>query len=799
MSVSNGSVCRFTTVSKMVFEGIVALSSTGWVLLFWLAIFVNGRFALSQHSHESFHPVSLFSEQVDLKIAPLIQAGIEKGEMSGCVVAILHGNNLVYEKAFGNRQVEPMPVPMTLDSVFDLASLTKPIATATSIMHLIENGHIALNDTVAKHIPEFATNGKGAVTIQQLLVHTGGLIPDNSLKDYEGSRAEMLDKIWQLPLSYPIESDFRYSDVGFIVLGELVLRKSGLTVHEYSQKHIFQPLQMRDTTFLPSATLRQRSVATEQRSGEWIVGEVHDPRAYALGGVAGHAGLFSTARDLGRYAQMMLNAGTLEGAKVLAPTTIRQMTDSYPVPRGMRGLGWDKRSGYSSNRGESMSSKAYGHGGFTGTAIWIDPELDLAVIFLSSRLHPDGKGTVNPLAGVIGTIAANYVVSQRLGSTIRESRSQVLCGVDVLARDQFKLLGGAKIGLITNQTGQTRDGISTATLLHQASGLQLKAIFSPEHGLLGKLDQAQIADDKDPATGLPIYSLYGANRAPTDQALEGIDTLVFDIQDIGTRFYTYISTMGNAMEVASKKGLRFIVLDRPNPINGIDVEGPLLDDEVRSFVAYHNIPLRHGMTAGELAKMLAAERDWKLNLEVVKVEGWNRDMFLDQTDLFWVRPSPNMRTLNQALLYSGVGCIEFTNLSVGRGTDTPFERIGAPWMDARRVIARLETYGLTGVSFVPEKFTPSSSKFEGVECQGLQILITDREKVRPVRLGLALAHALRAEHPEAWQTAQLIKLIGSQAVIDALLNEKEFSKVVAQADISIDAFRLRRKEYLLYR
>jgi uncharacterized protein YbbC (DUF1343 family) len=205
------------------------------------------------------------------------------------------------------------------------------------------------------------------------------------------------------------------------------------------------------------------------------------------------------------------------------------------------------------------------------------------------------------------------------------------------------------------------------------------------------------------------------------------------------------------------------------------------------------------MTAGELAKMLAAERDWKLNLEVVKVEGWNRDMFLDQTDLFWVRPSPNMRTLNQALLYSGVGCIEFTNLSVGRGTDTPFERIGAPWMDARRVIARLETYGLTGVSFVPERFTPSSSKFEGVECQGLQILITDREKVRPVRLGLALAHALRAEHPEAWQTAQLIKLIGSQGVIDALLNEKEFSKVVAQADMSIDAFRLRRKEYLLYR
>lgn len=743
--------------------------------------------------------VSAAFEQLDKKINPLVQKALEDGEMAGCVIAILHQDVIVYEKAFGFRHIEPTRVPMTTDAVFDLASLTKPIATATSIMKLVEDGQIALGDAVAKHIPEFAANGKENVTIRQLLVHTSGLIPDNSMKDYAGSRADMLSKIWNLPLNYPTESEFKYSDVGFIVLGELVERKTGLNVHEYSQQHIFKPLKMNDTTYIPTEALRQRAVATEKRDDKWIVGDVHDPRAYAMGGVAGHAGLFSTVQDLSIYARMMLNHGSYSGIKILNPSTFAQMTDSYNVPRGTRGLGWDKRSGYSSNRGESMSASAFGHGGFTGTAIWIDPELDTAVIFLSSRLHPDGKGTVNPLAGVIGTIAANYAKENGSSANRIHNTSEVLCGVDSLARDQFELLKGANVGLITNQTGLTRDGKPTATLLHQAPNVTLKAIFSPEHGLQGKLDQSNIADDKDPATGLPIYSLYGANRAPTDQALEGIDTLVFDIQDIGTRFYTYISTMGNAMEVASKKGIRFVVLDRPNPINGVDIEGPLLDEDVRSFVAYHNIPLRHGMTAGELAKMLAAERGWQLKLEVVKVEGWNRDMFLDQTDMFWVRPSPNMRTLNQALLYPGIGCIEFTNVSVGRGTDTPFERVGAPWIDARKVVSRLEGYQLQGVSFVPERFTPTSSKFEGEECQGFQVIITDRNKLKPVQVGLAIAHALRQEHPDAWQTSQLIKLIGSQSLIDSLLNEKDLSTIFALSESSVEQFRLRRKEFLLYR
>lgn len=736
-------------------------------------------------------------------IDQVVNQSLQAGEMAGAVVAILHKDEMVFHRAYGLRQAEPESLPMQPDTLFDLASITKPVATATSIMILVERGVLKLQDKVSDHIPEFGNNGKESVTVEQLLLHTGGLIPDNALSDYQGTLDDMVQKLYQLKASYAPGQDFRYSDVGFEILGLLIQRKTGLDVNQFSQQEIFKPLKMSATTYLPDESLRQRAAATEKREGRWMLGEVHDPRAYAMGGVAGHAGLFSTAEDLAIYARMMLGNGTYQGTKILAPETVRLMTAEYQVPRGKRGLGWDKRSGYSSNRGETMTPSAFGHGGFTGTAMWIDPDLQLAVIFLSTRLHPDGKGTVNPLAGVIGTIAANAVRKNEATAANKDDSSDrisdVLCGIDVLQRDQFKQLQGANIGLITNQTGVTRDGIPTGKVLKDASGLTLKAIFSPEHGIQGKLDQSTIADGVDETTGLPIYSLYGANRAPTEKSLEGIDTLVFDIQDIGTRFYTYVSTMGNALEVASKKGLRFVVLDRPNPINGVDIGGPLLDEGQQSFVAYHNVPLRHGMTAGELAKMIVAERKWEVKLDVIAVEQWRREQYFDQTGLYWVRPSPNMRTLNQAILYPGIGLIEFSNISVGRGTDTPFERVGAPWLDARRLIKRLSTYDLKGVCFVPERFTPLSSKFENQECFGFQILVTDRSVIDPLRVGLAIAHALAREYPEQWQSAQTIKLLGSKSVLEAILQEEDFEKVFIKANASNELFRLRRSPFLIYR
>ena len=408
-------------------------------------------------------------------------------------------------------------------------------------------------------------------------------------------------------------------------------------------------------------------------------GEVHDPRAFRLGGVAGHAGLFSTAEDLALFAQMMLEHGRADGKQILAWRTVDVMTADYPVSSGVRGLGWDKRTGYSSNRGDLMTQQAFGHGGFTGTSMWIDPGLDLFVIFLSNRVHPDGKGAVNRLAGRIGSIAAAAIESPGESSTLAPHTGveQVLCGIDVLQRDKFRQLDGKRAGLITNQTGINADGVTTARLLHDAPNVQLVALFSPEHGLQGKLDIPEIKDDQDTVTGLRVFSLYGKTRRPTAEDLRGIDTLVFDIQDIGTRFYTYISTMGYAMEMAAQQHLTFVVLDRPNPINGVDVGGPVLDEGQQSFVGYHPIPVRHGMTVGELAELFRHELKLPVDLHVVTMEGWRRADYFDRTGLLWVNPSPNMRSLNEAFLYPGIGLLETTNLSVGRGTDTPFEVLGA--------------------------------------------------------------------------------------------------------------------------
>jgi CubicO group peptidase (beta-lactamase class C family) len=332
---------------------------------------------------------------------------ISQRQLPGAVVAIGYGGQLQSLKAYGNRQHEPTIEPMTTDTIFDLASLTKPIVTACCVMKLVDEGKLSLADPVAKHLPEFAAKDKHSITIKQLMLHTSGLIPDNSMNDYAMGREMALQNVMQLPLSYPTDTRFRYSDVGFIVLGHLVERVSGQSLDVFSRDRFFAPLRMRDTAYNPNAAFLQRIAPTGKRNGEWIRGEVHDPRAFAMEGIAGHAGLFSTASDLAVFSQMLLNNGTLNGHSVLTSNAVAQMTNSYQVPEGVRSLGWDKRSPYSSNRGTTMSDKAFGHGGFTGTGIWIDPNLDLYVIFLCNRLHLSERTAVNSLIGRVGTLAAD--------------------------------------------------------------------------------------------------------------------------------------------------------------------------------------------------------------------------------------------------------------------------------------------------------------------------------------------------------------------------------------------------------
>jgi uncharacterized protein YbbC (DUF1343 family) len=315
----------------------------------------------------------------------------------------------------------------------------------------------------------------------------------------------------------------------------------------------------------------------------------------------------------------------------------------------------------------------------------------------------------------------------------------VLSGIDVLRANNFDVLRGRRVGLVTNHTGRARDGATTIDLIHAAKDVTLVALFSPEHGIRGILD-ANVPSSKDEATGLAIHSLYGETRRPTDAMLDGIDTMVIDLQDIGARFYTYMTTMAFVMEEAAKRNIRVVVLDRVNPINGYQIEGPTLEKGTSTFVGYFAaMPTRHGMTLGELARMFNAENKIGAELLVVELQNWSRDDWFDATGLPWINPSPNMRNLLQATLYPGVASFEGTNLSVGRGTDTPFEQIGAPWIDGVKLSDALNARGLPGIRFYPVRFTPASSKYAKQECQGVFMVITDRAALRPVRVGAEIA------------------------------------------------------------
>jgi uncharacterized protein YbbC (DUF1343 family) len=374
-----------------------------------------------------------------------------------------------------------------------------------------------------------------------------------------------------------------------------------------------------------------------------------------------------------------------------------------------------------------------------------------------------------------------------------------MTGIDVLERDNFKQLEGHRVALITNQTGRNRRGRSTIDVLASAKNLKLVAILAPEHGLRG-LEDAHVANTRDQKTGLPVYSLYDKNRRrPTDEMLAGVDAIVYDVQDVGARFYTYITTCGYAMEEAARRGIKFFVLDRPNPINGLDMEGPVADPDLAGvFTAYHPIPVRYAMTIGELALLFNGERKIGVELTVVKMEGWRRADFYDSVGLEWINPSPNIRSLTQALLYPGIGLLETTNVSVGRGTDTPFEIVGAPWLDGNKLSEALSRAALPGVKFVPSSFTPGSSKFAAERCGGVKIIITDRATFKPVAVGIEIAYQLNRLHGAEWKSDDYISLLANRLALGALKSGRSRSEIEATWAAGLAEFAAVRRKYLLY-
>ena len=601
-----------------------------------------------------------------------IQSSIDRGKVPGVVLHVEHAGES-YHRAYGWRGVTPVVEEMTEETIFDVASLTKVVATTPSIMRLVEEGKIDLDAPVSRYLDEFAGEGREAVSVRHLMTHNSGLpagikfVAEEPWSGYD----EGIARACREPLEYVPGTQFVYSDINFILLGEIIRRVSGQRVDAFAGEHVFRPLGMEATGFRPAPALRGRIAPTTlEPDGKQLRGVVHDPTSRRMGGVCGHAGLFSTAHDLARYCRMLLDGGVLDGRRVLGEATVAAMTavQSPPEVAAKRGLGWDLDSRFSSQRGDFFPAGSFGHTGWTGTSLWIDPASQTFVVFLSNRNHPSEAGVVTTLRGRVGTLAAQSAADWQTvalpGLTlpwpaprglpvIENIPAPVRTGIDVLEGENFRSLAGRRIGLITNHTGIDRTRVATIDRLKAAPNVQLLALFSPEHGIRGALDEPKITDSTDEKTGLPVISLYGERRAPTPGQLAALDTLVFDIQDIGCRFYTYISTMGACHGGAAKEGKRFFVLDRPNPIGGTHRRRPDARRAGAASPAAHPIPLRHGMTVGELARLFNAERKWPLDLQVVKCEGWTRPQLFDETGLPWVNPSPNMRSLAAAVLYPG--------------------------------------------------------------------------------------------------------------------------------------------------
>jgi len=753
----------------------------------------------------------------------IVQEAIHAGQIPGAVVLVWHNGQVLYRKAFGYRALEPRRELMTVDTVFDLASLTKVVATTTAVMQLVEKGEVRLNDPVAKYIPEFAQNGKEDITVRGLLTHYSGLEPDLDLTHpWQGRDTAFSMAFAEKPVN-PSGSRFVYSDINFITLGALVERVSKVELDKYCAQNIFTPLKMARTRFLPPATWVPKIAPTEyDEQNRMLRGVVHDPSARRMGGVAGQAGLFSTADDLSKFARALI-----AGSSVLPSLLVEKMSTPQqpPAAHELRGFGWDIDSPFSTNRGELLPVGSFGHTGFTGTSLWIDPTTRTYIILLTNAVHPRGKGSAVALRTKLATAVTaalaltpsekdqarlksitGYNEAQTAVRRVAARNGSVQTGIDVLERNNFDPVRGVsgkkKIGLLTNQTGLDSQGRRTIDVLAHADGISLDAIFSPEHGVTGTLDTTDVGNMKDAATGIPVYSVYGATdaaRRPSPDVLKQFDAIVVDIQDAGVRFYTYETTLGYFLEGAAKAGVEVFVLDRPDPVTGSFVQGPMPDPGRESFVSYGAVPVRHGMTMGELARMYNSERNINAKLTIIPIEGWMRGDWFDSTALGWVNPSPNLRSLTEATLYPGVALVEGTNVSVGRGTETPFELLGAPWIHGRELAQYLNAREISGVRFVPVSFTPNASNYAGQKCEGVNIVVVERNAFDAPELGIELASALHKLYPEQFHMERMIELLLNQRVYDALTQGVDPRRIAEDWREPLERFQEIRQKYLIYK
>ncbi|MEO6910054.1 MAG: sodium/solute symporter, partial [Edaphobacter sp.] len=793
-------------------------------------------------------------------VTTVIDTAIAQKQLPGAVVLVGHDGKVAFEKAYGHRSLEPTLEPMTEDTIFDMASLSKCLSTATAIMQLYEEHKLKFDDPVAKYLPAFAANGKENITIRELLTHYSGLPPDVSLKDPWGlaapDKAEGIRRALSSPLKTTPGIHFEYSDINFITLGALVEKLSGETLDVYAQQHIFTPLKMTHTRYLPigescgrvanplaphgrvasmavkhcgpndwnsfqltpliAPTIydNEGTPATNPNYGQMLRAVVNDPTTRRMGGVAGHAGVFSTAGDMALFAQALLDrlAGrpsafplkrsTLElMTRPEQPSTAESnatiFTPDGKLTKGVaaRGFGWDINSAFSRNRGTIFPIGSFGHTGFTGTSLWMDPGSDTYVVLLANAIHPRGDPPITALRNAVATASAEalylYGSSPSTLPVAGVSAGSTLTGIDVLESTQYAALAEIakqhnnhlRLGLLTNQSGLDSKGRRTIDLLAQDApkfvpGLQLTTLFSPEHGIFGKQDTTSIVAETDQANHLPVISLYGpkdSDKRPKLEDLRKLDAVVIDLQDAGVRFYTYEAVVGYFLEAAAQTHTEIIVLDRPNPIGGEQVQGPLSDAGHESYTDYMPEPVRHGLTLGELARYFNGERripsptspnvqtPINAHLTVIPMQNWTRSKYFDRTGLPWVNPSPNLRSLTAATLYPGVGLIESTNVSVGRGTATPFEHIGAPYIDASALAAYLKARNIPGVTFTPTTFAVAEDAnhypYHGQTIPAVHITLVDRTVLDAPEMGIELLSALHHLYPKQFNLARAAHLV----------------------------------------
>ncbi|GGG74502.1 sodium:solute symporter family transporter [Edaphobacter dinghuensis] len=844
-------------------------------------------------------------------ISNLVNDAVAQKKLPGAVVLIGHDNKIVFEQAYGHRSLEPNVEPMTEDTIFDMASLSKCLSTAVAVMQLYEEHKLNFDDPVAKYFPAFAANGKENVTIRELLTHYSGLPPDINLKDTPWGlsapdKAEGIRRALNSPLVTAPGTHFEYSDINFITLGALVEKLSGESLDVYAQQHIFTPLHMTHTRYLPfaeacgphetlgaaialstpprllqsgessTAVFKDYSCppphwitsaiiphiapttyddegtsATNPDFGHMLRGTVNDPTTRRMGGVAGHAGVFSTASDVALFAQALLDKLTKNtGPFPLKQSTLELMTKPEQpssaetratifIPDGKttkgvatRGFGWDINSAFSRPRGGVFPIGSFGHTGFTGTSLWMDPASNSYVILLSNAVHPRGNPPISVLRGEIATAAGEALhLNEGIAATTTESSAPTLTGIDVLESTNYAALAEAakrhnnhlRLGLLTNQSGLDSKGRRTVDLLATDApkfvpGLTLTTLFSPEHGIFGKQDTTKIAAETDPDTHLPVISLYGpkdSDKRPKPEDLAKLDAVVIDLQDAGVRFYTYETVVGYFLEAAAQAHIEVILLDRPNPIGGEQVQGPVSDAGLESYTDYMPLPIRHGLTLGELARYINGERRLptaasadvqvpiNARLTVVPMQNWTRSEYFDQTRLPWINPSPNLRSLTAAILYPGVALLETTNISVGRGTATPFEHFGAPYIDAPQLASYLSARKIPGVTFTPTSFsvadTANRYPYHGQTIPGIHITITDRNALDAPELGIELLAALHRFYPKQFDLAKAERLTASVNTMLDLSNNTDPRNIADSWASDIAAFKTRREPYLLYR